>query len=79
MIFNIPALTLAIKAHNSQSRKNGDPFVLHPIAVATLVSDYANSSNVINAALLHDVKEDSPYDKLKKKARCFSGGMNFCN
>jgi len=54
------ALELAIAAHDGQTRRyTGEPFVLHPVAVAHVVSEYERDPLVLAAALLHDVVEDT--------------------
>lgn len=50
------ALTLAKSAHSGQTDKGGQPYILHPIAVAELVDTEAEKT----VALLHDVVEDTP-------------------
>lgn len=54
------ALSYATYHHGSQTRKyTGELYINHPIAVAELVSKYVNEPEVIAAALLHDVVEDT--------------------
>jgi RelA/SpoT family (p)ppGpp synthetase len=55
------ALDFAIKAHAGQKRKSGEDYVIHPILVATITSYFNESEDVIIAALLHDVVEDTSY------------------
>ncbi|HHO42866.1 MAG TPA: bifunctional (p)ppGpp synthetase/guanosine-3',5'-bis(diphosphate) 3'-pyrophosphohydrolase [Epsilonproteobacteria bacterium] len=55
------ALDLAIKAHKGQTRKSGEPYVVHPIFVAALTANISNDETMVQAALLHDVVEDTPY------------------
>lgn len=56
------AFELARKAHAPQKRKTGEPYILHPIAVATIAAEeLALSSHMVMAAFLHDVVEDSDY------------------
>ncbi|MFV0246563.1 MAG: RelA/SpoT family protein [Mycoplasmatales bacterium] len=47
------------KAHESQIRKSGEPYIIHPIAVAEILADKKLSPVVIAASLLHDVVEDT--------------------
>ena len=56
------AFALAREAHAPQKRKTGEPYILHPIAVATIAAEelMLDSASVI-AAFLHDVVEDTPY------------------
>lgn len=57
------ALKHAVKAHAGQVDKCGQPYILHPIAVAEAVegADVLNNSPHIVVALLHDVLEDTAY------------------
>ena len=55
------ALEFAIKAHHDQKRKSGEDYVIHPILVATITSYFNENEDVITAAILHDVVEDTPY------------------
>ncbi|BCD67976.1 bifunctional (p)ppGpp synthetase/guanosine-3',5'-bis(diphosphate) 3'-pyrophosphohydrolase [Nitratiruptor sp. YY09-18] len=55
------ALEFAIRAHEGQKRKSGEPYVVHPILVATITAYITNDETMIIAALLHDVVEDTPY------------------
>lgn len=56
------AFKLARKAHAPQKRKTGEPYILHPIAVATIAAEeLALSSHMVMAAFLHDVVEDTDY------------------
>ena len=54
------ALAFAAKAHSGQRRKTGDlPYILHPIEVSSIVSTMTEDREVLAAALLHDVVEDT--------------------
>jgi len=55
------AVDFAIKAHEGQKRKSGEDYVIHPILVASITSFFSEDENVITAAVLHDVVEDTPY------------------
>lgn len=56
------AYELAEEAHRPQRRKSGEPYILHPIAVALIVANEIGlAANPICAALLHDVVEDTDY------------------
>ena len=56
------AFDLAVTAHKGQRRKSGEPYIYHPIAVASIVANEIGlGANSIAAALLHDVVEDTDY------------------
>jgi guanosine-3',5'-bis(diphosphate) 3'-pyrophosphohydrolase len=56
------ALDTAVDAHKDQRRKSGEPYILHPIAVAKIVADDIGlGAPSIASALLHDVVEDTKY------------------
>lgn len=56
------AYTFAREAHKGVRRRSGEPYILHPIAVARIVSqEIGLGSTSICAALLHDVVEDTDY------------------
>ena len=63
------AFEFAAKAHGPQMRKDGSPFISHPLAVAQIVAEELHlDSESIEAALLHDVIEDTDatYDDVAK-------------
>ena len=54
------AFEFAQKAHEGQKRKSGEPYIIHPLAVAQIVAEELKlDSESIEAALLHDVIEDT--------------------
>lgn len=56
------AFELAREAHKNQKRKTGEPYILHPIAVARIAAeDLALDANSVIAAFLHDVVEDTDH------------------
>lgn len=56
------AYNLAEQAHDGQVRKTGEPYIIHPLAVAQIVDEEFNlDTEIIMAALLHDVVEDTQY------------------
>lgn len=56
------AFILAKNAHANAKRKSGEPYIMHPIAVASIVcNEIGLGSTSIAAALLHDVVEDTDY------------------
>ncbi|HTT13583.1 MAG TPA: bifunctional (p)ppGpp synthetase/guanosine-3',5'-bis(diphosphate) 3'-pyrophosphohydrolase [Burkholderiaceae bacterium] len=56
-------------AHLGQFRKSGEPYITHPIAVAEVLVDWKLDAAAIQAALLHDVLEDSGVAKQELAAR----------
>ncbi|MEA3513031.1 MAG: RelA/SpoT family protein [Campylobacterota bacterium] len=53
------ALAFSIKSHENQYRKSGEPYVVHPILVATITAYFSDDSHMVISALLHDVVEDT--------------------
>jgi GTP diphosphokinase / guanosine-3',5'-bis(diphosphate) 3'-diphosphatase len=47
--------------HRDQKRLSGDPYITHPLAVATILAELGMNTDTISAALLHDTVEDTPY------------------
>ena len=54
------AFEYADQCHEGQKRKSGEPYIIHPLAVAQIVAEQKLDSESIMAALLHDVIEDTP-------------------
>ncbi len=54
------AFNIADEAHNQQRRRSGEPYIIHPIAVARILADMGMDADSVCAALLHDVVEDTP-------------------
>jgi guanosine-3',5'-bis(diphosphate) 3'-pyrophosphohydrolase len=50
-------------AHHGQFRQSGDPYISHPLAVAEILADWHLDSQALQAALLHDVMEDTAVTK----------------
>ncbi len=55
------ALDLALTAHDGQTRKSGEPYIVHPILVAAITAKISNDETMVQAALLHDVVEDTSF------------------
>jgi len=55
------AYVTAERAHGTQTRKSGDPYITHPLAVATILADIGMTEPTLCAALLHDTVEDTDY------------------
>jgi len=53
------AFVVANEAHSSQKRSSGEPYITHPVAVASLLADMSLDCETLMAALLHDVIEDT--------------------
>ena len=54
------AYALARRAHEGQFRKGGEPYIMHPVAVATIIAeDFIMDANSVAAGFLHDVVEDT--------------------
>lgn len=61
------AYDYAKKMHEGQMRESGEPYITHPLAVASILVELGMDTDAICAALLHDVVEDTPatYDDVK--------------
>ena len=55
------AYEVAAHWHKDQKRKSGDPYITHPLAVATILAELGMNTETICAALLHDTVEDTDY------------------
>ncbi len=63
------AYNFALKAHENQKRDSGDPYAIHPIEVANILTDLKLDSATIATGLLHDTIEDThaTYETIKGK------------
>jgi GTP pyrophosphokinase len=55
------AYQVAARVHKGQVRKSGQPYITHPLAVATILAEMGMMPSTLAAALLHDTVEDTPY------------------
>jgi guanosine-3',5'-bis(diphosphate) 3'-pyrophosphohydrolase len=68
------AYDTAAQMHASQLRKSGDPYITHPLAVATILAELGMNHETLCAALLHDTIEDTSY-KLTELRRDFGSDI----
>ena len=63
----LKAYDFAVKAHSNQKRASGDPYSVHPIEVANILTDLKLDSATITTGLLHDTIEDThaTYETIK--------------
>ncbi len=57
------AFEVGARAHEGQTRNTGEPYILHPVAVAQILADMRMDHESIAAAVLHDTLEDTPLSK----------------
>ncbi len=62
------AYDVAEELHREQRRKSGDPYITHPLAVATILAELGMDTTTLVAALLHDTVEDTGYSLEQLKA-----------
>jgi len=55
------AYKTAERLHDGVKRKSGDPYITHPVAVATILAEMGMTGSTLAAALLHDTVEDTDY------------------
>jgi len=63
------AYQFAATAHEGQKRYSGEPYISHPVAVATLLAEFKLDAQTLMAALLHDVIEDTGVPKEQIRTR----------
>ena len=61
--FTRKAYDLAAEAHKNQVRKSGEPYIVHPLGVASILLGLKMDEKALAAAFLHDVVEDTDYTK----------------
>ena len=63
------AYNFALEAHQNQKREEGVPYIIHPVAVAKILTDLKLDSATITTGLLHDTIEDTnvTYETVKKE------------
>lgn len=64
----VRAYEVAKTAHEGQKRKSGEPYITHPVAVATILAELGMTSQTLAAALLHDTVEDTDYSLERLRA-----------
>lgn len=57
----VRAYNVAQRQHEGQKRKSGEPYITHPVAVATILAELGMTPQTLAAALLHDTVEDTDY------------------
>jgi GTP diphosphokinase / guanosine-3',5'-bis(diphosphate) 3'-diphosphatase len=55
------AYDVAAAWHQGQTRRSGDPYITHPLAVAVILAETGADDEMLCAAMLHDTVEDTPY------------------
>lgn len=70
----VSAFDFGFQLHEGQFRASGDPYIVHPVAVADLLRDIGASASVIAAGFLHDVVEDT--DVTPSRFRSTSGARS---
>jgi len=59
----IKAYEIARSLHDGQFRKSGEPYIIHPVAVAKILAGFGMDNETVIAGLLHDVVEDTDYSR----------------
>ena len=63
------AFDFSESAHRGQFRKSGEPYITHPLAVASILSQWRLDAQGLAAALLHDVMEDTTVTKTELESK----------
>ena len=69
------AYEYAKAAHGDQCRKSGEPYMIHPVNVAYILSGLELDDETICAALLHDVVEDTPVTRRRTRKRVWKRNL----
>ena len=62
------AFEVARTAHTGQTRKSGEDYITHPVAVTQILAELGLSETTLIASLLHDTVEDTPYSLSQLRA-----------
>ncbi|MFT3790662.1 MAG: bifunctional (p)ppGpp synthetase/guanosine-3',5'-bis(diphosphate) 3'-pyrophosphohydrolase [Rudaea sp.] len=63
------AYVVGAHAHAGQTRKSGEPYITHPVAVATILAELGMDAETIIAAILHDTLEDTPLPRAEIESK----------
>lgn len=70
------AIDVATTAHEGQKRKSGEPYIIHPLAVASILIEWEMDIDSVIAGVLHDTVEDTPMT-LEEIETLFGGDVAF--
>lgn len=70
------AIDLATAAHKDQKRKSGEPYIIHPLAVAATLIEWGMDIDTVLAGILHDTVEDTDMT-LEELEKTFGGDVAF--
>ncbi len=70
------AYDVAERVHGGELRKSGEPYIVHPLAIAQTLADFGMDCDTIAAGILHDTIEDTPYT-LKELVHDFGPTIGF--
>ncbi|CAI9774299.1 unnamed protein product [Fraxinus pennsylvanica] len=71
------ALNLAFEAHDGQKRRSGEPFIIHPVAVAQILGELELDWESIAAGLLHDTVEDTNVVTFERLEKDFGAAVRY--